>query len=344
MMIRKSFGCIMQWVVVSFLVLNVGVYAQESGFGNSISGTVYGVDRQPLTDMQLELLDDFSRTVMRTRTRANGQFSFSRLPAGRYKIRVFGFGTNYLESVEEVPEIINFTRANNGGVSTGGFSNEIKDIYMRLRKGADSLVTGALFVQEVPDDAKKLYDKAIADLDAKKDDAGLAGLRATLEIFPKHYYALERLGSEYVQLGHFEAAEILLTIAVGVNPRGYRSWYGLAYSQYSQQKYEAGSVSADKAIELEPSSGEAMALSGALLRYNKKYAEAEKRMLKAVKLLNDTNPQIHWELALLYGRNLNRYADAAKELKLFLKAQPKSKDAEMITKLIAEFEKKAETK
>ena len=50
------------------------------------------------------------------------------------------------------------------------------------------------------------------------------------------------------------------------------------------------------------------------------------------------------ELATLYGNNMNRYADAARELKLFLKAQPDSKDAENIKKLIADFEAKAQAK
>ena len=54
---------------------------------------------------------------------------------------------------------------------------------------------------------------------------------------------------------------------------------------------------------------------------------------------------VHWELALLYGNGLNRYRDAARELKLFLKAKPDYADAEKkkVEKLIATFEEKAKS-
>lgn len=83
---------------------------------------------------------------------------------------------------------------------------------------------------------------------------------------------------------------------------------------------------------------------GVLMKKTHKYDEAEKQLLKARELSKDTIAGVHWELATLYGNNMKRYADAAKELKLFLKAQPDSKDAESIKALIADFEAKAKTR
>ena len=54
-------------------------------------------------------------------------------------------------------------------------------------------------------------------------------------------------------------------------------------------------------------------------------------------------PDVHWELALLYGKALKRYKDAAKELRLYLKARPDDKNAESIKKLIVDFEEKAKS-
>jgi hypothetical protein len=67
-------------------------------------------------------------------------------------------------------------------------------------------------------------------------------------------------------------------------------------------------------------------------------------LLKAKELSKDTMPHVHWELALLYGNDMDRFADAARELRLFLKASPKAKDSDNILKLIAEFEGKAASK
>ena len=142
----------------------------------------------------------------------------------------------------------------------------------------------------------------------------------------------------------FQAAAVLFTIAVEVYPRGFNSWYGLAYSQYSLGNYSEASKAVEKAIELNAASPDAAFLSGVLMKKLKIYKEAEKQLLKAKDLSKDTIARVHWELATLYGNLLNRYAEAASELRIFLKAQPDSKDAENIKKLIADFESKAQTK
>lgn len=317
-----------------------GARAQSSN-GNSISGLVFGLNRQPVYDIPVELMNDFSQTIAHTRTSSSGRYLFTQLPQGRFRIRVMPYGTDYDEQEQSV-EIVNFTRSDsNGNVIRSGFSNEQLDFYLRIRKGSPTEVTGVIFAQDVPKNAKKLYDKAVEDLGNKKEKEGLEGLKTAIEEFPRYFAALERLGTEYVRLNHFEAAQILLTLAVEVNPRAYRSWYGLAYSLYSLNKSGEAMTAAQKALELYPNSVEALVLNGVLLRHNKRFAEAEKLLLKANDLTKGANAQIHWQLALIYGNDLKRYSDAAKELKLFLKMQPDAKNAENIKKLIEDFEKKA---
>lgn len=322
------------------------VYAQG---GNSVTGYVYGLNRTPLENIQVELLDDFNRTFDRKQTNGSGFYSFHNMGAGRYTVRVSPFGTDYEEQDQSI-EIINITRQTNdsGSLRVGGFENVERDFYMKLRKGVTA-TTGLVFAQTIPEEAKKLYDKAVDDLTNKKEKEGLLGLRQAIEIFPNYYLALERLGREYVSRGslgkqYFEAAEILLVNAAAVNPKAYLSWYGLAYSQYSLNKYDAASASVLKALEIYPNYGDALLLNGILLRQAKKFEEAEKQLLKAKEFSRGTNPYVHWHLALLYGIDLKRYSDAAKELKLFLKAQPDSKYAEQIKKQIAEYEAKAAEK
>jgi tetratricopeptide (TPR) repeat protein len=336
---------IVHLIIISAFVMafNFTAYGQ----GNSISGFVFGLNRQPLENIEVELLDDLNRSSERQRTTASGFFSFNRLAAGRFNVRVLPFGTDYEEQIKSV-EIVNISRTTSqaGGMTTGGFANEQVDFNLKLRKGATG-ATGAVFVQQVPAEAKKLYEKAVADLKDKKEKEGLQGLKAALEIFPDYFVALERLGKEYIQKGaagkqYYEAAQILLTKAVLINPRGYDSWYGLAYSLYSLNKYDEASAAIKKAIEIYPTWSEALLLSGVLLRQDKKFEEAEKAFIKAKENARVAIPDIHWQLALLYGNDMKRYADAAKELKLFLKAQPDSKNAEQIKKLIADFEAKAQ--
>ena len=319
-----------------FLVFSTSVSAQ----GNSISGHVFGLDRQPVPDVDVELLDDLGRTLQRLRTNSSGRFSFYRLPSGRFRVKVLPFATDYEEQEIEI-EIVNFSRGTGtGDERISGTTNEQRDIYLRVRKGASLGATGAVFVQDVPPEAKKLYDGAVEDLRAKKTKEAYAGLKSSIEIFPKYFAALELLGTEYLKAGHFEAAQVLLSIATEVNPRSFRSWHGLAYSFFSQKKYPEALAAVDKALEVSGNQADAMLLHGVLLRRTTKFAEAEKELSKAKELYGESMPEIRRELGLVYV-DVKRYKDAVKELRSYLKARPEAKDASAIKTLLTEIESKA---
>jgi tetratricopeptide (TPR) repeat protein len=306
--------------------------------GNTVSGYVYGIRRSPLAEANVELLDDLHRSIRRTKTNGSGYYEFRGFPQGRYAVRVYAFGTEYEEQEIEF-EIQNFLDPNG---RTTGFADEQRDFYMKLRPGvtAENLV---VFVQDVPPEAEKLYKKAVADLDDQRTTEGLAELRSAIEIFPKYYFALERLANEYLGMGSpasFEAAGILFDSAVQINPRSYKSWYGLAYAKYATGNNEAAKAAIDKALEINPELADGYFLNGAILRRQKKFTDAEKQLLKALALGKNNMPQVHRELGLLYGNDLQKYPEAAKELRAYLKARPHAKDAEDLRKLIETYETK----
>jgi tetratricopeptide (TPR) repeat protein len=294
-----------------------------------------------LANLYVELQDEFNRTIGYTRTSGSGYYEFRGFPQGTFRIKVSPLGTDYEEQEQEI-EVLNIGRPG-GGV--GGAADELRDFYMRLRPGVDP-ASVAIYVQEVPSAAEKLYKKGISDLDSKRQDEGLEELRSAIQIFPTYYYALERLGTEYIKMGTPEsmrAAAILLDSAVQVNPRGFKSWYGLAYAHYSMGSASAASTAIQKALEISATSPEGLLLSGVLLRNAKQFTEAEKQLVKARDNAKNTLPQIHKELGLLYGTDLKKYPEAVKELKQYLKARPDAKDADDLKKLIAEYEGKTQT-
>ena len=336
-------------MVLVFGLIVCAPFVASKSFGicaqNRIAGYVSGVNRQRMGELNVELMDDYRRTVARTRTNGSGYYEFSGMPAGTFTIRVYTYGTDY-EEQETTIEIQNFTSTdNNGKTRVGGYANEWCDFSLRLRRGLTP-ANVVVFAQDVPDDAKKLYERAVNDVNNKRNTEAFADLRQAIEIFPKYYAALELLGTEYIKLARpeaFQAAAVLLAAAVEVNPRGFKSWYGLAYSRYSLNNFADALTAVQKAVELNANSPDAVFLSGVLMKKTRKFPEAEKQLLKAKELSKDTIAGVHWELATLYGNDMNRYADAAKELRLFLKAQPEAKDVGNIKKLIADFEAKAQT-
>lgn len=318
-----------------------GLFAQ-----NRISGFIFGLNRQPLDGMNVELLNDRLSAVGRTRTTGSGRYTFETYAEGVLTVRVYTSGTDYEEQEKSV-EIQNVSiSTSGGGTKRSGFANEQLDFYMRLKSGVIP-ANVVVFAQDVPAEAKKLYEKAVSDLDSKRTNEALAELRQAIEIFPKYYMALELLGTEYVKLRRPEAymaAEMLLTAAVAENPRAFKSWYNLAHARYELSKFADALTSVQKAVELNSNSPEAVFLYGVLLMKAKKFPEAEKQLIKARDLSKDKIPSVHFELAMLYANEMKRFADAAKELKTFLKAQPDYKDAENMKKLIAQFEAKASSK
>jgi tetratricopeptide (TPR) repeat protein len=337
----------MKMRLLVLFILNIGVIIfmptlSLGQFGNTVSGYIFTPQRQPLNEITVELLDDYSRSVARTRTNNSGRYVFERIPAGRFKIRVLCFDTNYEEQEQEF-EIQNLRSSDgNGRIQTSGYDNVQRDFYLKLRKS--NQVVGrseSIFIQEIPTQAKETYKKAIESLDNKKQEQGLLLLRSSIELFPDYYDALEKLGSEYIKLQHFVPAQILLQKAVDVNSRSYKGWYGLAYSFYSQNKTKEAIEAVEKAISLNQFSVESLLLSGVLSRKAKNFEQAEKQLIKAKDLAKNSVPEVYWHLALLYGNDMKRFDRAADELELFLKVRSNSKDAGNIKKLIADFREKA---
>jgi predicted Zn-dependent protease len=308
--------------------------------GSSISGQVFAPQRIPVTQIPVELMNDVNSVIQRTKTDGSGRYFFRGLTQGRFSIRVLPLGTDLQEQTQDV-EISGM------GVMGRPLSDNIQsDFYLRLRrqKASNKEITGTIFVQEIPEQARKSYQKGVELIGAKDTNEGLKEIKSAIELFPDYYDALDRLGNEYIKLQHFVPAQILLQKAVQVNPRGYRSWYGLAYANYSLNNNNEAIEAAQKAYGLDQRSAETALLLGTLLRRVKDYENAEKNLKKANELSGNIIPEVHWQLALLYGNNLNRYQDAAKELELFLKTASDVKDEEAIKKLIKQFKEKAQKK
>jgi hypothetical protein len=137
---------------VSLLLgIAISVVVSFSQGRNSISGIVFGESRTPLENAYVELLDELGTTIIQSRTNGSGRYAFYGLSSGRFKIRVFPVGTDYMEQTQEV--LLSPVSAIPG---SGGDNQQI-DFYLRLREGANAgpfSVPSAVFAQEVPEEAR----------------------------------------------------------------------------------------------------------------------------------------------------------------------------------------------
>lgn len=310
---------------------------------NSISGFVFSESRRPMADIYVELLDEFGVSIRRTRTEGSGRYSFVGLGDGRYKVKVLPYGTDYTEQVRDV-SLLPLS-----AVPGAGAESVQVDFYLRLREGVDAgpfYAPASVFVQEVPEEARRLYEKGLVELREKKEAEGFQSLRRSLEIFPDYYLALNRLGTEYAVRGnlesrYFEAASILLTKAVEVNPRSFSSNFGLGFSQYHLGRTDEAIESLRRAASIYNKSVNNHLWLGIALKRAGKLQQAEAALKRADELSDGKEADVHWQLAGLYGEQ-NRYREAAAELELFLKHKPNARDAEKIRQLIAQLKEKAD--
>ena len=330
---------LVQSIVLVILIFVATVVAQAQN--NSVSGFVFDAQsRAPVGDLYFELLDSLGRTLTRGRINSSGRFAFRGLPSGTFQIKILTFGTNYKEEIQEF-RLISFPLGN------GRYSSDAAnvDIYLKLDPKKINVGSGGaatvVFVQEVPDDARKLYKKGVSQLEDKKDE-GLDALKQAIEIFPTYYDALDRLGTEYVLRKQYEEAASYLVRAVDVNKRSYSSFYTLGVASYNLKNLTAATEALRAAVAINPLSVNAQIFYGMILRIDGNYETAEKALLQAKTLSEKNSPvaEVHWQLALLYEKTA-RYKQAADELERYLKIAPKTADAEKIKKLIADFRAKA---
>jgi tetratricopeptide (TPR) repeat protein len=320
-------ACFISAFFIPFFILQVK--AQVSGLsGSTITGFVFDSERRPVAQIPVELINDVNSVLQRMKTDDSGRYIFRVASQGRFQIRVLPLGTNYEEQTQEV-ELF--------GVGPSGRpirDNLQKDFYLRSRQSGSVSATGTIFVQEIPEEAKTIYQKALADLEGNRLEAGVAGLENALKIFPTYYLALEKLGLLYTTQQNYEKALDVLGKAVVVNSRSFNGWYGLSRTYYALKQSEAAVEAARKAVSLNSNSENALLFLGLSLRQARRYDEAEKPLKQADKIAKGLSPDIHWNLALLYAKNLNRFTDAANELELYLKTTRDTTQTDNIKKLI----------
>ena len=300
---------------------------------NRIEGMVWSPYRQPVSDVYVELQTENYSTISRVRTNSSGRFSFTVTRQGNYNVKVLASGTNYLDALEPV-EIVNMTPT--------ASDNVYLDIYLKFdKRKVDSGVSGiteAVFVQEVPEEARKLYKSGVKSL-SDNDNKGFDEIERALKIFPDYYEALNTIGREYVQRKEYRKSLPYLIKSIDTNQRSFSSFYALAYACYQLNHRREALEAARAATILQPNSINAQLLYGTVLRIDGSYEEAEKTLLQA-KSLNKNNSvaEIHWQLALLYNK-LGRNQEAAVELETYLKILPNASNKEDIKNLIAKLRK-----
>ena len=299
----------------------------QSVSNNTISGHVSNDQHVPLANLRVELLNEVDTVISTVKTDGSGLFVFRKLSDGTFEVRVQTSGTNYASQTKRV----DLARPTGFGVAT----EEVDFVLSPIKSNPGSVAKpGVIFVQEVPEAARKQYQKATDLLDkSNRRQEAFAALKSAVEIFPQYFDALELLGTEQVKDQQYEAAIPVLTKALEVNSKAYASCFALGVAQYHMKQVPMAIESFRRALLLNEKSINANLWLGIALRQTTRPEDAEAYLKRADVLAESKLPDAHWQLALLFNQ-LKRYKEAADELEIFLKVEPDARDAEQIKKLI----------
>ena len=306
---------------------------------NTIEGRVQTSDHQPVSEVRVFLKNDSYSEIATTYTDGSGRFRFLNLMSGVYYVLIEPGALNFERQSQRV-EAVAFTQRQNGGGEVFRVDFVVKSTEAATTSGkyADR---GVLFIQPVPDEARKEYANALKKLDKGDFGSAAASLSHAIEIYPDYYEALELIGTEYVKRQQYKPALPLLLHAVEVNKDGWRAFYSLGLAQYELNQRDAALQSLGRAVELNPSSPNAvMRLGIALAQDSARRTEAIHAFEKVIELAKDRVPTAYFYLGALYASD-NQYRKAADAFETFLRVYPQAGEREKIKRMIDEYKQKA---
>lgn len=325
-------------VIATFLLGLIGTnsfFGQPPTMGvglNTIEGRVTDESNNGVYNAYVELYSDLGTLVGKQRSTGQGRFTFRGMGPGRYVVAVKPFGTNLQEDSQNIE--INNQSSRSDVVSV--------DFRLRVDRRFSNTVTGivgTVFAQEVPADALRLYKSGIDDFQSKPDKAK-SDLEAAVKIFPTYFDALAALGKANVIQSKYAEGYPYLIRAIDVNAKCSDCYYSLALAFYKLDENVAAVKAINAAAMLEARNAGVRLLQGMVYRQNNDFAGAEKALILAKSLFTTPNPEVHWQLSLVYNK-LKRNLDAANELEEYLKIKPdmKPSEKENVRELIAKLRK-----
>src|SRR5215471_13296902 len=304
-----------------FFALAASIYVGQRG---SISGQVVLPSGQEVHTRIKITLSGYRITPLTTYTDNKGRFAFQGISDGTYTITVEG-ESNLYEPVSQ--EVRVFYGASNPLVIT------LRDKASAVSKSRGNLVSVAELDQQVPDAARKEFEKGV-ELSAKgKFQDAVERFNKAIAIYPNYLMARNNLGVQYLKLGKWAEAAEQFEAAIQIDPKALNPRQNLAIALIEQKKYVEAIDQLNQAISIDGSSPTAHLYAGIASLGVDEIDQAERELSKALSLGGDAYANAHFYLALVHMKRGEREAAIA-ELNTYLDRLPKGEKAQRARQLL----------
>jgi tetratricopeptide (TPR) repeat protein len=313
------------------LALNTAVFAQptltprpEDGFTGRIF-TLYG-DLRVLefeakiptnTMFDLILYSRGNEAVARQRVGKGGRYSFNNIIEGNYFIGV------ELDNVEIARVAIHISQRKHEPIR-----QDMELDWPSTLRAIGGVVSAPNSYSRTPQN-RKLFDKAMKEINKNELLKAIATLRSIVESDPKDYQSWNELGLVYFIQKNFTAAENSYAKATEVRPEYMTAFLSLGRLRLAQKNNEGAIAAFQSALEKDPKSALANYFLGEAYLAARKQSIAVGYLNEALKLDPVGMTNAHLRLATVY--NLSGRKDlAAIEYNEFLKKKPEYPDAQRL--------------
>ena len=315
------------------LIAGFPVAAQSDVQRNTIQGDILTPNGTRLDHPVMVWLST-NRGELSTTSNGNGSFVFRQLGGGRFTVRV-----DAGEQYEQATEVVDITDSGSAGnISRLG---QIYSVQIHLRpKSGPPLVKGVISANDPPQTALDLFNKALQSVKEGRRDKAIEQLKSAIAIHPTFVAALNGLGVQYLKLGNNQAAFDAFTSALKLTPDSFWLHLNCGISLFGLNKPAEAETQFAAALAKNEASGSAHLYHARALIALNRLDDAEKDLKRAIEIGGDDVKLAHRYLAGIYvekGENV----EAVKQLELYLKVSPDSKETDQIKNLIKELNKKA---
>ena len=184
--------------------------------------------------------------------------------------------------------------------------------------------TVSVSMLSAPEDARKAFDNATAELAQEKPNIGKIRkeLNKAIEKYPEFSAAWDLLGRVQMSEGNSAEAHNSFLRAIETEPKFVRPYMGLAQMAVQDNAWDETSAWTEKALELEPGNPKALFWNGLANYYLSRYDQGEKSLSSLYQLGHvEEYPFGLLPLGVIHA-NQGKIEMAAKELRLYLETMP----------------------
>ncbi|MEO6393440.1 MAG: tetratricopeptide repeat protein, partial [Pyrinomonadaceae bacterium] len=300
------------------LAAQSGTDSTGTGGKHSIQGRIFypsGPRIDTRTQVRLEGTNTGGLSVM---CDSNGSFRFSSLAPGSYTVVVDG-GDNY-ENARDTVYIDSDIRPPPGVIiPTYGRSYTVN---IELRYKRSVVAAGKVGVVDAslaaaPDNARKLFDQAVAAARASKHEEAVQALLSAIAAYPEFALAYNELGVQYLFLQRPNQAIPALRTAVRLSPDAYAPRLNLGKALYQNNQNTEAETEIRTALVKNDADWQGHLWLGLTQIKLKRFDDAEKEMLRSLALGAKDLSLPHYYLGGIYWR-AGDHKRAADELEMYL--------------------------